>query len=214
MLAVVSAVLDEISPLVGLLKARPDEREGCFLFEGKNQKILLAPLGVSFLKAGLEFQSLLYQFPGIKEVLFVGTAGFYGLDNKTRIWDLCLAEEVFLIDGAAEMGLAKYAKFMEKTGIHSTLRCDWGLNKTKIATTLGMTINPGLSGRIAQNTGAEIENMELYSVAALCQEKEIFWNALLGITNKVGPEAHRQWTENHLGVQKKACELLFQQFTK
>lgn len=183
--------------------------------------VILAPAGVGFFAAYAGALSWLERFEGITEILFVGTAGLYpevseeeqaqaeepdAQDVKSRalrVGGYAQASEVMLVDGACEMGLAKYASFLANERIEADLDLAEELSnvdlpkaslpKAKVACLLGLTLDEELAKRIRRNRGADLENMELYAIALIAREKNLRWGALLGITNRVGPEGHEEW---------------------
>ena len=61
-----------------------------------------------------------------------------------------------------------------------------------VLTASAVTTDPGLAEQLS---GGEwtVEHMEAMGVALACQQAGVPFNALLGIANYVGPEAHSQW---------------------
>ena len=213
MLAIVSAVESEIMPLIKLLNPIKNS-DNTFQVTVNKRDILLTNLGVGFLEAGINLQSLSYNYPKISEVIFLGTAGFYKSDHNLKIGDICLSSKVCLFDAAAELKLSCYAAILKKEAIKSSLTIDIGLLLKKVATSLSLTLDNNLSELIASNNKAEVENMELFGIASVCDKKKILWNAVLGVTNQVGSNGHKDWMKNHIKIEESACKILFQYLYK
>lgn len=47
----------------------------------------------------------------------------------------------------------------------------------------------------------EVEHMEAYAVARACADRRVPFVALLGVANRVGPDAHAEWVRNRREVE-------------
>ena len=198
-LSAIPSELESITQAVGATKTGDVYEKG---------NIIFAPAGVGFVAAYQGLHQLLELYPTIREVFFVGTAGVYASNSTLQIGDYVVVNSAILADGAAEMGLSKYASFMANREITATRVLEVELPSAKVACLLTLTLSSELALQIPKNTGAECENMELYAIALKATEKNLPWGGLLGITNEVGPEGHQQWVENRYKIEGYSFEFL------
>ncbi len=207
MLCVVSAIFSEISRLVELTDAKPLEES---IWQSRQKDLLIVSAGVGFLESAIQLQNLLFRFTGINKVIFCGSAGVYPGIEAIKTGDICLCQETVLCDSAAEMGLGLYASILPRDAIQSTLKINASLQSSRVLTALGLTADDDLAMTLQQNTKADLENMELYGIASVCQKQSVLWNAILGITNWVGSNGHMEWKQNFKTMGRQANDLLFQ----
>jgi hypothetical protein len=77
-----------------------------------------------------------------------------------------------------------------------------------VACPLAITRSAALARRIAIATGASLENLELFAVARAAAAAGAEFGAVLGVANRVGPAAHREWLANHRNASRAACALI------
>ncbi|MEY2986836.1 MAG: hypothetical protein RJB13_357 [Pseudomonadota bacterium] len=82
--------------------------------------------------------------------------------------------------------------------------------------TPGITTDESLAQSLAH--WGELENLELYGVAEAARMAGVAWGAVLGVSNRVGPNSHSEWKEHHLeaslAAQKKLRELYLRECIK
>lgn len=205
MRCVVSAFDKEIEPLVELFTAKSIAKERWI---AEKDNVLLATVGVGYHEAAVQLNALLQENSEIKDVLFTGSAGIYADIDSINIGDACACKETILFDAAAESGSSAYALSLKSDPLNATLTWNRDLYHAKVATGLSMTKNDQLASKIATNRGVELENMELYGIARMCEERSIPWNAAIGVTNQVGSQGHIQWRNNFKEVARKCCHLV------
>ncbi|MBU3917296.1 hypothetical protein KKA14_17320 [bacterium] len=206
MLCVISAIFSEISRLVELTGAQLIEDS---IWYSEQKDLLVVSAGVGYLESAIQLQSLLFRFTDIKKVIFCGSAGVYPGVNTIKTGDVCLCQETILCDSAAEIGLGLYASILPRNAIQSNLEINDSLCSSRVLTTLSLTANDDLAISLRQNTKADLENMELYGIASVCQKHSVLWNAILGITNIVGCNGHQEWSRNFRAMGKLASDFLF-----
>ncbi|MBT4289097.1 MAG: hypothetical protein HOD92_17360 [Deltaproteobacteria bacterium] len=200
MLAIVSAIKDEVSTIITELQAEKLPNEAAWI--SKKNAVYILPLGVGFLAAAIKLQQFYYQHPEINSVLFCGTAGSY--KDRNHIGKLVLCQSTILADAAAELKLSLYAPVLEREALQPTLKLDLDLTSGKILTALTLTKSDEAADNIAQNTNSDFENMELYGIASVSKLLNLKWNSILGITNKVGRNGHVEWFKNHRPIEIKS----------
>jgi purine-nucleoside phosphorylase len=73
---------------------------------------------------------------------------------------------------------------------------------------LAITRSAALARRIASSTGASVENLEAFAVARAAEIAGVEFAAVLGIANRVGPVAHREWLANHRQASAAAAQVI------
>lgn len=197
MFCIVSAFDKEIEPLISELEAV--EVEGSHWIV-PSRKLVIAAVGVGYLEAAIGLEKLLVKYPETTGVLFTGSAGVYPGVSSVTIGELVVCKDTMLCDGTAELGLGLYATIMEKGPYFSSLPMTQSLKSARVATLLALTKDNQLATTIQRNSEAELENMELFGIAQVCEQRSLPWNALVGITNTVGEEGHVQWKQNYRKV--------------
>ncbi len=193
---IISAIPSELAVLREALEPLPQPGYAW----AEPQGLALATVGVGWMAAGQGLERLLTSLPETREVWFVGTAGAYPYSG-VEVGQSCLVKEVKLLDGACEMGLARYPSLMKDQVCHASPP-QWGLPQVSVACLLGLTLDVELARRIEERQNCLLENMELFSLAQACKNKNISWNACLGVTNEVGPQGHDQWKRNREEIEK------------
>lgn len=112
-------------------------------------------------------------------VVFVGSAGSFGADVPGTVIE---AGQVTLGDAAALLGLGYTPRPAPAFALPGT---------TRVITNAAITTSPDLAARYA--LAADVEHMEAWSVAYVCARHAIPCRILLGIANRVGPDAHAEW---------------------
>ena len=85
---------------------------------------------------------------------------------------------------------------------------DAGRAPLSVACPLAITRTAALGRLIADATGAELENLEVFAVARAALAAGVEFGAVLGVANRVGPGGHREWLKHHRAVSRAACDLL------
>ncbi len=206
MICVVSAIDSEITELVKLTKAVKTEGD---IWVCPEQSLIISSLGVGYLTAAIRLQYLLNLHQETDNVLFCGTAGIYNKESDLGIGDVVQSHSTCLCDGAAEIGLSVYTSILKRGSIESDMLMNRPKKKVKVLTALSFTKSNDLATKLYSNTNCDIENMELYGIASVCQGGRVRWNSMLGLTNFVGENGHLEWITNHLDVEKSVCHRVF-----
>jgi nucleoside phosphorylase len=204
MLAIVSAIQDEIYTIVNELNAEKQFEENSWV--SKKHDVYILPLGVGYLTAAIRLQQFYSQHPEINSVLFCGTAGSY--KGSKDIGSIVQCRSTLLADAAAEVELSHYAPVLERDELQSTLKLDLDLLSGKVLTALTLTKSAETAKKMTLNTGCDFENMELYGIASVSRLLKLKWNSILGITNKVGKKGHVEWFKNHKSLETKFGNLV------
>jgi futalosine hydrolase len=150
-------------------------------------------------------------------VIFVGTAGTYPRqDGDATIGSVAVAAEIIAVATAALRGEAYLP------GPHaSRLRTAAALSRQLlrrvspgsrrrlvVACPTAITRSAALCRRIADATGAALENLEAFGVARAAAAAGLPFAAVLGVSNRVGPSGHGEWRVNHAAASEAACAVV------
>lgn len=130
-------------------------------------------------------------------VLFVGTCGAF--DERLAVGDLIEATEALSIS-LDELEGRGYRPDIERVRWPATLALPkaLGLPAHTVAVPLVVTQTVDGAKRLAMH--AAVEHLELIGVFAACHAAGVPCGAVLAVSNRVGPNAHREWQANHARV--------------
>lgn len=154
----------------------------------------VAAVGVGAVAAAAGAARLLGE-ASFERVLFLGTCGAYG--EGRPIGDLVAAAEVLATSleeargGACRPGIerARWAP-------------GWALPLPAVAVAATPAVTRTAEGARALSALAEVEHLELSGVFEACAQAGLPCAAALAVVNRVGPEAHQEWKENHARVSR------------
>lgn len=130
----------------------------------------------------------------VGRVLLVGTAG--ALPGGPAVGSVVQGGRLGLGAPAVHLGLGY------QPGAPPVLvGLDLGLPPADVLTQLAVTTDPGLVARLAP---WQVEHMETYGAAWACHAAGVPFGCVLGITNRVGPDAHAEWRANRGAVEAAA----------
>jgi futalosine hydrolase len=144
-------------------------------------------------------------------VVLVGTCGAYAA-SSLRIGDTVVARKVLLVEPAAVDGAAQFPEPMSlategDAGMRAALAAAGAL-QADVATTLAVTVDDAVAGRVARASGAAAEHLEAHGVATACATQGIPFAAVLGVANVVGSLAREQWRANHRAAAAAAIKVV------
>jgi purine-nucleoside phosphorylase len=152
-----------------------------------------------------------------KRVVFVGTAGVYRRGQATPpIGSAVIADRVCLVSTAVVRGDGYLPKPMVMEAVTSAplaaalaTAAPHPVPTGTVACPVAITRSAALGRRIAQLTGATLENLEAFAVLRAATLTGIEATAaVLGVANRVGPRAHPEWLANHLAASRAACQIV------
>jgi nucleoside phosphorylase len=199
---VVSAFEPEIAPLRRRLAGRRD--------------VQTATVGIGAIEAAIgTTRAIAAHRPG--RLIFVGTAGVYARGLAAiPIGGVAVAGE---LQGVSTAALRREGylpgpvalRAETSTSLAAVLTAalgEAGRAPLSVACPLAITRTAALGRLIADATGAELENLEVYAVARAALAAGVEFGAVLGVANRVGPGGHREWLKHHRAVSRAACDLL------
>ena len=201
---IVSAFEPEIAPLRRLARGL--------------KGVILEPVGIGAIDAAVgAARAIARAHPA--RVLFVGTAGIYGREREAReaIGTAVVAGEILCMSTAALKGEAylpgpMVVQVPTSRSLQLALaggRAERPPNLPRdVACPLAITRSAALGRRIAEATGATLENLEAFAVARAATAAGVPFAAVLGVANRVGPTGHDEWQRHHRAASRAACELI------
>lgn len=130
-------------------------------------------------------------------VVLIGTAGAY--PGGPAVGSVVVARHIGLSTGIAELGLGYTPLAPGPITTDETLRARTGLAEVDVLTVEAITTDPGLTTSRARDW--QVEHMEAWSVAAAAAAAGVPFVAILGISNRVGPDAHAEWRVHRARVE-------------
>jgi nucleoside phosphorylase len=149
------------------------------------------------------------------QILFVGTAGGYPSARPTPAIGAVAIPATFLLASTATLRGDGYVpapmvlRQPATPGLWDQLTrvAPQGAAFTIATSPLAITRTAALARRLARDTGAAVENLEVFAVARAAAAAALPMAAILGIANQVGPQAHVEWRQHHLAASKAACAI-------
>lgn len=146
-----------------------------------------------------------------RAVVLIGTAGRYAGVKEIEIGGVASAARLHL----ASLGVARGDAYLPPplpAVVESSARLRQQIARElppfDVACPLGITKTRAAARRLAQATGAALENLEAFAVGRAAAAARVPFAAILGITNDVGPDAHAQWRANAEGAAAAACAVV------
>jgi nucleoside phosphorylase len=173
----------------------------------------MAPVGIGPIDAGIGASRALAACAAAR-IVFVGTAGAYGAVARRLLGRALVAADFVCVSTAAlrEEGYLPEATVLRATAAPALTRalaaCAADVAELRVACPLAITRSAALARRIAGATGATLENLEVFAVARAAAAAGVEMAAVLGIANRVGPNAQREWRANHLDASETACAVV------
>ena len=133
-------------------------------------------------------------------MVFVGSAGAYS--SGPEVGTVVVSGALGLASTAVALGLGYQPRPSELLRADAGLVAATGLGLSRVLTVAAITTDEALAARFSADW--EVEHMEAYAVAFACAEAGVPFAAILGIANRVGPDAHAEWLRNHAAVEASA----------
>jgi nucleoside phosphorylase len=144
-------------------------------------------------------------------VILVGTAGLYpGSAGGLTLGAVAVAERIVLLPAplpGRHVYLPEIMPCQERaTGrLTTAIRKAADLPATNVVSPLAITRSPQAAAFAAKSSGCALENLEAFALARAAASLKIPFAVVLGITNQVGPRAHREWKKNAEPAAAAAC---------
>jgi nucleoside phosphorylase len=135
-----------------------------------------------------------------ERVVLIGTGGAYAGDPPVGV--AVAASRLGWSYGVAALGLGYVPRPPPPLESDAELLERLELPRHAVLTTGAVTTDPGLARRLAD--GWSVEHLEAYGVALACREARVPFVVVLGISNRVGPDAHVEWLTHRDAAQDAA----------
>ena len=155
-------------------------------------------VGIGAVTAAVETARLLVELRPSR-LLFVGTCGAY--DGRLAVGDVLAASAALAVSVEEAEGRA-YRPAAERTRWEPT----WALDLSAHVVAVPPAITRSVEGARALARFAAAEHLELTGVLAACEAARVPAAAVLGVANRVGPEAHSEWTRENARVSARVLE--------
>jgi purine-nucleoside phosphorylase len=133
-------------------------------------------------------------------VILIGTCGSYA--GGPPIGTAVVADRLGLAFGVAAMGLGYVPRPPGPIACDPDLMARIALPRFSVLTCGAVTTDLTLAERLAD--GWQCEHLEAYGVATACHAAGIPFLVVLGVTNRVGPDAHVEWLTHREHAQEVA----------
>lgn len=162
--------------------------------------VLVAPLGVGLVNTAATLGQILERHP-ISCVLFTGTCGALPSSSLT-IGDCVRAKTIYLGDLASLTRDAFFPEIMPTT-ITPTRFLDAPKSLPEMDVFCPLTITQSEAGAgLLQKKFPDgvVENLECFAVAQIAVQRNLPFEAVLGVSNFIGPNGHTEWCTHHTSV--------------
>lgn len=191
-LVIAGAFEPEISPLRCLFSSRTDV------------SIDIVGIGLAKAKDGTQALVQKLQSAGKSDlrVIFIGSCG--AVDSSIPLLSLRAASSVSLCQVNAPDNSCIYQPIKSSDELSGVLQqASDSTVPGKFYSSETITRSLEVAKQCRDLSGGEFENLELFSVAQVCNNMGIAWGCLSAVTNTVCPDGHEQWKANH----ERAAEL-------
>ncbi len=206
-LAIVAAVTAELEPL---LQGAAFAGWGKGYWRHRQKPVLAAAVGVGLVDFAAGLEALLARH-AVRGVVLTGSCGVY--PAAARHWppgSLVAPLEAVWADVQAMSGRGYFPGQLLQRGrldrkLTAFLQPECGGRALTLAT---ITAEDTAAAELEAFYQAQFEQMELFALVRVCARRHLPAAALLGVTNRVGGESHRQWREYAAPLAVRCGELL------
>lgn len=160
-------------------------------------------LGVGPVRAAAAMATLLAKRTP-QAVVLVGSAGAY--HDRPQVGEPIVAHPMGFSSPGAEAGLGYVPLAPEPIPGDPRLLERLDLPRRAVLTTPAITTDPALAARLGRLWA--VEHMETWGAAWACQQAGVPFVAVLGIANRVGPDAHAEWVANRARAEAAARDAI------
>lgn len=162
-----------------------------------NPSIIVAPVGIGAIAAASTTTALIAQHAP-SHILFTGTCGIL-TPSPLSIGEVVRAKTIHLGDIGALAGDNHLPEAMTTpiTSIHF-LDSQNSIPERDVFCPLAITHSETGAALLRQNfPGGCVENLECFAVAWAATQNRLPFEAILGISNTIGPNGHAEWKTHH-----------------
>lgn len=133
-------------------------------------------------------------------VVLIGTAG--ALVNDLSVPSVVVARRLGWAHSGAMLGAGYVPLPPEDLQADASLAAAFDLQPVDVVTVGAITTAPGVADELRRRW--QVEHMEAYSVALAAAAAGVPFAAVLGLSNRVGPNAHEEWKANRHAAESAA----------
>lgn len=175
-----------------------------------SRTVLLKTIGVGPIEAGINAALLIKEFQP-SSVYFLGSAGHYP-NAFLSVGDVAIGH-TYLFSDLGEVQNLSYKPEIMNPQLNTSTVCltekfSFKVKNCVVLTVPSITKNDEWSKKISEQLHVEVEHLEVYSIAKACQDFQIPFVSVLGISNEVGSHSHEQWKINQDLALEHASEVL------
>lgn len=167
-------------------------------------------LGVGLVSAASSIAALLERHP-ISRILFTGTCGIL-TPSSISIGDIVRARTIYSDDIDSYAGANHIPDLMPATVAPTRfLAPRKPIQDCDVFSPLSITHSEGGAKTLRERFPDGItENLECFAVAWNAAQRGIPFEAVLGVTNTIGPAGHAEWTAHHEHTSKITQEMVYE----
>lgn len=160
-------------------------------------------VGIGPIVAASRMAARLGRGPLPDRVVMIGTAGAYpGVGDDLPIGSAVVSSSISWSYGVAAMGLGYVPRPPGPVRGAASVIEALSIPARSVLTTGAVTTDVELAERLSD--GHVVEHLEAYGVARACDDHGVPFAAVLGISSRVGPDAHVQWLQHRDAAQDAA----------
>lgn len=173
--------------------------------------LALSSIGVGLVEASLGAAQILETLRP-RVVILVGTAGVYPASAaRLPVATAAVADEIALVPEILPGDDTYLPEAMPRREVASPalakeIRKVAGLPSARVANPLAISASRRAATCAARRSGCDLENLEAFALARAATSMKIPFAVVLGVANRVGPTAHREWKKNAASAAAAACE--------
>jgi nucleoside phosphorylase len=179
----------------------------------RGQTIARGTVGVGLIEAAAGAARLIEELAPAA-IFLVGTAGLYpGATIAPVIGSAVIAGTLHLASASVAGGSAYLPGPLPAVATPSprltrALDAATRLPRATVACPLGISGTRAIARRLQTATSADVENLEAFAVARAATAARVPFAAVLGISNRVGPQSHAEWRAHADTAAGAACAAL------
>ena len=187
------------------------EREQKYVKElSLSKNVMLKTCGIGAIEAGIQSAFLISEI-NPSAVYFLGSAGFYP-NTFLSIGDVALGH-IYRFGDSGMVDSKTYKPEIMNHAVENPTVCltekfSFKVKNSVVLTVPSITKNDELAIKMRDYFKSDVEHLEVYSIAKVCELLKIPFFSLLGLSNEVGIHSHQQWLDFQDKAVKNAGEVL------
>lgn len=173
-------------------------------------KVVTATLGVGLVSAASRISSIM-EYLSVSRILFTGTCGIL-MPSLISIGDIVRAKTIYSGDVESFNGENRIPDIMPTTVPPARfITPRKPVQDCDVLSPLSITHSKGGANVLRKQFPDGIaENLECFAVAWNAAQRGIPFEAILGVSNTIGPAGHAEWTAHHEHTSKITQEMVYE----